>query len=185
MVSGSTKQNIRAATRRLRAGLLLAAAIALAASAQGRDRTPVPAPSDATAPPEVTVSRVIDGDTIRLGDGRLVRYIGVDTPESRRRVQGRWIADAEPYAREATEANRALVEGKPVRLEYDVEPRDRYGRELAYVYAGSVMANEELVRLGFAQPLTIPPNVRYAERFRALAAEARAARRGLWAETRR
>jgi micrococcal nuclease len=138
----------------------------------------------------VRVARVIDGDTVRLEDGRLVRYIGIDTPESRRRVGGKWVRDPEPFSRAATDANRRLVEGRPVRLESDVEPRDKYGRILAYVYvelpegtpggAREVMVNEELLREGVAQLLTIPPNVRYVERLRSAAAEAREQRRGLW-----
>ncbi len=84
---------------------------------------------------------------------------------------------------EATAFNRRLVEGRRVRLEYDVERFDRYGRVLAYVYVGDVMVNAELVKEGFAQPMTIPPNVTYAERFRELAAEARRLGRGLWRTT--
>lgn len=137
------------------------------------------------------VRRVVDGDTIELTDGRLVRYIGIDTPESRRRARpgdrewrvgasDQWVEDPQPFSRAATTANRHLVEGKRVRLESDVETHDRFGRVLAYVYAGEVMVNEELLREGFAQPLTIPPNVKYAERFRALAEEARRSHRGLW-----
>jgi micrococcal nuclease len=69
-----------------------------------------------------------------------------------------------------------------VRIERDVQERDRYGRLLAYVYpaAGGPMVNETLVRRGYARTLTIPPDVRHAERFRLLADEARRARRGLW-----
>ena len=83
-------------------------------------------------------------------------------------------------AEAATAANKRLVEGKIVRLEYDVQTYDRFGRLLAYIYIDDTMVNEELVRLGFAQPLTIPPDVKYAQRFRALAEEARRQRRGLW-----
>jgi len=133
------------------------------------------------------VRRAIDGDTIQLSDGRLVRYIGIDAPEVRRKIGERWVQDPEPFGRAATEANRQLVEGKTVRLEYDVQTHDRYGRLLAYVYVSSrqregeeIMVNAELVRLGMAQPLTIPPNVKYAEVFRQLAEEAREAGRGLW-----
>ena len=131
------------------------------------------------------VQQVIDGDTVRLADGRLVRYIGIDTPELRRKVDGRWVKDPQPFAREARQANERLVLGKDVRLEYDIERLDRYGRTLAYVYAAGeggaeVMVNAELLRLGYAQQMTIPPNVRYAERFRALVQEARGAQRGLW-----
>ena len=138
-------------------------------------------------PERTRVRRVVDGDTVELQDGRLLRYIGIDTPEVRRRVGDRWVVDPEPYGKAATEVNRRWVEGKGVRLEYDVQTHDRFGRLLAYVYVAEksgteMMVNAELLRQGFAQPLTIPPNVRYAERFRTLAAEARDARRGLWSE---
>lgn len=130
------------------------------------------------------VERAIDGDTVELADGRLVRYIGIDTPEVRRRVGGRWVHDPEPFGKEASVVNRALVEGRRVRLEYDVQTHDRFGRLLAYVYVsdedGERMVNAELVREGFAQLLTIPPNVRYAGQFRALAAQARRDGRGFW-----
>lgn len=160
--------------RLLRTSLLFAAAlICCAATARSAGRS--------GARLEATVTQVIDGDTVRLRDGRLLRYIGIDTPESRQKVGGEWREDAEPYAAEATDANRALVEGQRIRLEYDVERQDRYGRILAYVYVGELMVNAELIRLGYAQPMTIPPNVRYAERLRALADEARRAGRGLWA----
>ena len=133
--------------------------------------------------------RVVDGDTIELRDGRLVRYIGIDTPEVRRRVAGRWTEDPEPFGLAAAAANRALVDGRTVRLEYDIQRTDRYGRLLAYVYVrladgAEVMVNERLVAEGIAQPMTIPPNVRHAERLRALADEARRGRRGLWGTAR-
>ena len=131
-------------------------------------------------PKDAVVQRVIDGDTVQLADGQMVRYIGIDAPEARRKVDDRWVEDPEPFAHEATEANRRLVEGRRVRLEYDVQTHDRYGRLLSYVYVGNAMANEELVKRGFAQPLTIPPNVKYAERFRQLTEEARREGRGLW-----
>jgi len=119
------------------------------------------------------VTRVVDGDTIEveLGGGtERVRYIGIDTPE--------WTddrAEARARARDATEANRRLVAGRRVRLELDVEKRDRFGRLLAYVWVGDTLVNETLVREGHAVPYTVPPNVRYAERFRTAAREARAA----------
>ena len=95
------------------------------------------------------------------------------------------MEDAEPYSRAATEANRALVAGRAVRLEYDVEHLDRYGRLLAYVYVtlpdgSEMMVNERLALQGMAQPLTIPPNVKYVERFRAAVERARREGRGLW-----
>jgi micrococcal nuclease len=124
------------------------------------------------------VVRVVDGDTIvvRLG-GReeRVRYIGVDTPES--------VKPQTPiqcFAERASAFNARLVEGRTVRLEQDVDARDRYGRLLAYVRANGVFVNAELVRRGYARPLTVPPNVRYAGRFARLASQARAAGTGLW-----
>jgi micrococcal nuclease len=152
--------------RRVRLALCLAALVLLLA-----------APAVATTL-RASVVRVVDGDTIevRLGD-RLesVRYIGVNTPEVRHPKRGE-----EPGGREATAVNRQLVAGKQVRLELDVQARDRYGRMLAYVWIGDVMINAELVRLGYAQVMTVPPNVRHQALFLKLQRDARDARRGLW-----
>jgi micrococcal nuclease len=125
------------------------------------------------------VVRVVDGDTIWVslgGHAEKVRYIGMDTPETHHPTRGE-----EPGGREATEVNRRLVEQKTVRLELDVRHRDRYGRLLAYVFVGETMINAELVRLGYAQVMTVPPNVRYAGLFVKLQRQAREAGRGLWA----
>ena len=132
-------------------------------------------------PKEARVRRVVDGDTIQLADGRLLRYIGINAPEVRRRVAGRWVEAPEPFGLAASKANRQLVEGRTVRLEYDVQTHDRFGRLLAYVYVDEAMVNEELVREGLAEPLVIRPDVKYAERFRELADEARREHRGRWA----
>jgi micrococcal nuclease len=126
------------------------------------------------------VVRVTDGDTIRVAlPGRVerVRYIGVDTPESVKPD-----TPVQCYARRAAAANARLMGGERVRLVLDVEPRDRFGRLLAYVYRvrDGLFVNDALVRGGFARTLTIPPNVRFAERFAALARRARRAGRGLW-----
>jgi micrococcal nuclease len=126
------------------------------------------------------VTRVVDGDTIRVavgGRSERVRYIGVDTPES--------VKPGTPvqcFAHAAAAENARLVAGERVRLVRDVEARDRFGRLLAYVYRlrDGRFVNAELVRRGYARPLTIPPNVRFADRFVGLARAARAARRGLW-----
>ncbi|MFC1539907.1 thermonuclease family protein [Gemmatimonadota bacterium] len=132
----------------------------------------------AQSPVVGTVERVIDGDTIRVRINDLVetvRYIGVDTPETvhpTRRI--------EPYGLAASAFNRTLVEGRRVRLECDVEERDRYGRLLAYVYTDSLFVNAELLRQGYAQVMTVPPNVRHADDFVRLQREARLADRGLW-----
>ena len=135
-------------------------------------------------PETAQVRRVIDGDTIEIADGRPVRYIGIDTPEVRRRTSpdDHWVKDPEPLAQEATAANQQLVGGKTVRLEYDVQTHDRHGRLLAYVFVGEDMVNGVLLEAGYATPLTIPPNVKYAEPFRRLEAMARTEGRGLWAK---
>ncbi len=125
-----------------------------------------------------TVDRVIDGDTIRVRIAdrvETVRYIGMDTPETVHPSRG-----IEPYGLAASAFNQILVEGKQVRLELDVEPRDRYGRLLAYVYTDSQFVNAELIRQGYAQVMTVPPNVRHVEEFVRLQREARRAGEGLW-----
>ena len=122
-----------------------------------------------------TVNRVIDGDTIKLTNGERVRYIGVDTPELHHPK-----IPVQYFAKEAKEFNEALVGGKGVRLEFDIEKRDKYGRLLAYVYVGDAFVNARLVEEGYAQIMTIPPNVKYAEEFLKLQQEARRENRGLW-----
>ena len=146
--------------------------------------SPYPLPRGERGEISGTVVRTVDGDTVwvRLPSGiEKVRYIGIDTPEVHHPTRGE-----EPGGRAATEINRGLVGDRAVRLEPDVQLRDRYGRLLAYVWVtrpdgAELMVNAELVRLGYAQVMTIPPNVRHAEMFRKLAAEAREQRRGLWA----
>ncbi len=126
------------------------------------------------------VTRVTDGDTIRVefaGRQERVRYIGIDTPETRHSPRG-----PQPFGAEASEANRRLVAGRQVRLIFDVDERDRYGRLLAYVYLpDGTFINAKLVNEGYARVLTVPPNVRHADEFRTLETRARQARRGLWA----
>lgn len=134
--------------------------------------------------PDPSIARVVsvvDGDTIRVryvsGHVGPVRYIGVDTPETPPEGQ------AACFGENAARYNAALVENERVRLIQDRERRDRYGRLLAYVYRerDKLFVNAELVRRGYAQPLTIPPNVTYAKKFRALARAARSEGRGMWA----
>jgi micrococcal nuclease len=128
-----------------------------------------------------TVVSITDGDTLRIrivGIEERVRLIGIDTPETRGRGGLR-----ECFGAEATEhMKRLLPPGTAVRLERDVEARDRYDRLLAYVYRAEddLFVNMALARDGYAAALTFPPNVTYAEQFRDAAAEARDAGRGLW-----
>jgi micrococcal nuclease len=126
------------------------------------------------------VVKIVDGDTIdvQLGGTReTVRYIGVDTPETKHPSK-----PVQCYGRRASDFNSRLVSGERVRLVRDVERRDRYGRLLAYVYRvrDGLFVNAEIARLGYAQPLSIAPDVRHADRFADLAREARQQGRGLW-----
>jgi micrococcal nuclease len=151
--------------------LLLAAALLILRPWEGgRDGGPASA--------EAFVLRAVDGDTIeaRIGDRvEDVRYIGVDTPET--------VKPGTPvqcFGPQASAFNHRLVEDRQVRLVFGVERRDTYGRLLAYVYLGRRFVNAALVRRGLARSLTIPPNDRFAARFRALELEAARAGRGLW-----
>jgi micrococcal nuclease len=130
------------------------------------------APGPASLPPaSCVVARVVDGDTFSCRDGRKVRLLGIDTPE---------LGQGEP-GRQAHAALRHLLPlGTTVRLERDVASRDRFGRELAYVWTGARMVNESLVRQGWAMLYTLPPNVKHAGRLERAQKEARAARAGLW-----
>ncbi|MCW2958048.1 MAG: thermonuclease family protein [Solirubrobacterales bacterium] len=126
------------------------------------------------------VVRVVDGDTVHVrvgGTEETVRYIGLDTPESVKPD-----TPVECYGKEAGRRNAELVDGRAVALVVGAETRDRYERLLAYVYttADGRFVNAELLREGFAETLTIPPNDRYAPRFRALANAAKRAKKGLW-----
>lgn len=135
--------------------------------------TPLPTRPPAVPPPadgqQAKVSHVVDGDTVALDDGRKVRYLQINTPE-----RGR------PFYKEATEANRRLVEGKTVILETDTVPVDQYGRLLAYVWVGDVFVNYEIVWQGYANVYTLPPNVKYEKEIRQAEREARESGRGLW-----
>ncbi len=113
--------------------------------------------------------------------GERVRYIGIDTPETVHPTR-----PIEYYGREASEANIKLVEGNSVRLEFDIQERDQYGRLLAYVFLlaehGDIFVNAWLVQNGYAKVSTYPPNVKYVEVFKYLQGEARRNNLGLWNE---
>ncbi len=130
--------------------------------------------------------RVIDGDTVRLANGTLVRYLGVNAPEIRRKVKRKWVYDPKPFSEEATSYNRKLVEGKKVRIEFDPEERDdRYGRLLAYVFVGPVFANEKMIENGLAKLYVIPPHIKYRARLRDAEQKAKAHRLGIWSVAKR
>ncbi|HET6163270.1 MAG TPA: thermonuclease family protein [Planctomycetota bacterium] len=129
-----------------------------------------------TGPYEVL--RVVDGDTLH------VRIPGSPTPDERvRLLRVNTPERGQPGYERATACLIALTADRRVELEWErpgVAERDEYGRLLAYVHAGGVLVNEELVRQGFSRFFTKYGGGRLADRFRAAEEEARAARRGLW-----
>ena len=124
----------------------------------------------------VYVTRVVDGDTIEVSGELKVRYIGVDTPETKHPRKG-----VEPYGKEASAANTRLVDGRKVLLVKDVSDTDRYGRLLKYVFLpDGTFVNLKLVEDGYARVATFPPDVRFADLFLEAERKARDGNRGLW-----
>ena len=131
---------------------------------------------------KAVVSRVVDGDTVVLSDGKRVRFIGMDTPES--------TITTEFYGKEASDYTKIRLTGKTVYLEKDVSETDSYGRLLRYVVSlpnkisdseiRAKMFNAILVQEGYAQSSTYPPDVKYQEYLTRYNSEARNANKGLW-----
>lgn len=137
----------------------------------------------------IYVDRVVDGDTLKLSNGERVRLIGIDTPEvhySQKLVRdakksGKDVKAIQALGSKASEFTKLLCDGKKVRLEFDVQKRDRYGRLLAYVYLeDGTFVNAKIIEEGYAQMLTIPPNVKHSDRFVELQRQAREKKKGLW-----
>jgi len=121
------------------------------------------------------VKRVIDGDTLLLTNGERVRLIGVDTPETKHPQK-----PVERFGKEAYLFTQRMVEGKEVRLEFDWQKRDKYGRLLAYVYlSDGTFLNAEIIKQGYGFAYTRFP-FKYLEEFRQYEREARENEKGLW-----
>lgn len=159
---------------RLLPPLLLAALVAAGWAWAHREGPP---------PPEGTIARVVDGDTVivRAGSRTLdVRLLGIDTPET--------VDPHRPvgcFGPEASAYTKHLLTGRRVRLVYDRQLHDRYGRWLAYIYLQrpgrpDLFVNARLVSGGFARTLSIPPNTAHAADLAALERAAALAGRGLW-----
>lgn len=133
------------------------------------------APADSVAPAvahfEAKVTRVIDGDTVVLDDGRHVRYLGINSPELRQR-----------WGEAAKKLNAELVLDQTITLELDRKTQDEYGRTLAYVFVGKVMVNEKLLAEGLAKTyfLARQARLRYQERLLQAEARARQDHNGVW-----
>ena len=133
----------------------------------------------------VTVERVVDGDTLKLTDGRRIRLIGINTPESTKRT--------EKYGKEASQYTTSKLSGKQVWIQKDISETDRYDRLLRIVWVDiptddldeneirTKMFNADLVINGYAEPSTFQPDVKYSDYFIKFAREAREHNTGLWA----
>jgi len=124
------------------------------------------------------VKQVVDGDTLRLTNGEKVRLIGVDTPETKHPQK-----PVEQFGKEAYLFTKRMVEGKEVRLEFDWQRRDKYGRLLAYVYlTDGAFLNAEIIKQGYGFAYTKYP-FKYLDEFGGYEKEARENRRGLWKDS--
>ena len=144
-----------------------------------QDPTPSPGPP-LLSEGEYAVARAVDGDTLELVSGERIRLLGVNTPET--------VAPnkpVEPWGPEAADFSQAFIAAGPVRLTFDQERHDRFGRHLAYAWRGETLLNEELIRAGLSEAVTVFPYSR-AMKDRFLAAQRRAKRehRGIWSESR-
>ena len=129
------------------------------------------------------IHRVVDGDTFWLinakGEKEKIRFIGIDAPEAKN--YGKKVKQY--YGKESTNFLTNYLKGKKVRLEYDVQKKDQYGRTLAYVYLeDGTFLNDYLIRNGYAKVVTFPPNVKYHKRLLASERYARQHSLGMWKE---
>jgi micrococcal nuclease len=128
-----------------------------------------------------TVMSVVDGDTFRVDDGSAkglkIRLIGIDAPETRKSEH----KNVGYYGVEAKNYLRQMIGNKQVKLVFDVERYDQYGRTLAYAYLrDGTFINADLVKNGYARVVTFPPNVRFADVFYSLQRKARLQKKGMW-----
>ena len=174
--------------RTLHLKLMIAMLLLSGCTTAAAGSTVVPAPTVGASPSSVDaqrgpggpaiVTRTVDGDTIHVafhGQDLDVRLIGIDTPET--------VDPSQPvqcFGEQASRFTDRRLTGQAVRLEFDVERHDRYGRTLAYVWLDGRLFNRRLVASGYAVVDTYPPNVRYEDVFAAAQAAAQHEDRGLW-----
>ncbi len=132
----------------------------------------------------IKITKVIDGDTLVLETGQLLRLIGIDTPELRRKTLKGFIYEPAPLSKEAKEFTKRLAEEKFARIEFDVDKKDKYGRLLGYCFIKGkdkdLFLNKRLLEEGLAVLYTYPPNVKYVEEFVKAQRKARQNKKGLW-----
>ncbi|MCQ4034573.1 thermonuclease family protein [Kaistella montana] len=129
-----------------------------------------------------SIKRVSDGDTVVIQDESQneykIRFIGIDAPESRNVGKRKQV---QVFGFEAKSHLKKMLADKKVRLEFDVQKIDRYGRTLAYVYLeNGIFLNQYLVQKGYARMATFPPNIKYVDVFRKSEEKARKNALGLW-----
>jgi len=160
-----------------------------AAGLKGRRRLEAEGFADAVKPEyesdeRALVVEVYDGDTVRLADGRHVRYLGIDTPETAKPHLG--VPEGDPYAKEAEDFNRALVLGKEVGLIYGLERLDHYGRTLACIIVNDpgtgekICVNAQLLRQGLARAYILDRHFQFRKWFLKLQAQAKREQVGIW-----
>lgn len=121
----------------------------------------------------VEITKVYDGDTVKLKDGRRIRLIGLNAPETRK--EGK---PAEPFANTATAHLKDLLDGSEVRLLLGEQKQDRYKRWLGHIYADGKLVSEHLLQAGLAYHIAVPPNLRFNRCLKE--AELSASGKGLW-----
>lgn len=135
--------------------------------------TPSPTPDQNITIAKIT--NVIDGDTFTIEGGKVVRMIGIDTPETVRPSK-----PVQCYGKEASLKTQELLEGKEVKLEKDVSETDKYNRLLRYVYIDDIFVNEYLVKEGYAKSSSYPPDIKYQDKFIEAQKKAQEENKGLW-----
>ncbi len=129
---------------------------------------------------EYVVTKIIDGNTIKLDTGEIIKYIGTEAPDLYQKNGG-----PEFFAKQASRYNQKLVFMKKVRLEFDKEKKDKDGNILAYVFVKKTFVNAELIKLGYAKAHITPPNDKYKKMFLDLEKNAKQSEKGLWQETKK
>jgi len=127
---------------------------------------------------EVHINEIIDGDTYKTSSGETIRVLGVDCPEiDGEKKKGKY------FAFKAKEFAENKILDKKVKLEFDSEKKDKYGRLLAYIYLGDKgMFNLHLLQEGYANLMIISPNRRYEEKFKKAVKNARSNKNGVWSK---
>ncbi|OME59808.1 MULTISPECIES: thermonuclease family protein [Paenibacillus] len=149
-------------------------------SSSGLDSTPDNTTEDNKRLIDAKVTRVVDGDTMKLtigGKKETIRLLLVDTPES---VNPN-IPEPQPFSLEASDFAKKMLTDKDVQIELDVSERDKYGRLLCYLYIDGKMFNEILLEQGYARVAYVfAPNTKYVDQFRAIQDKAREREIGIW-----